>query len=55
MKGKVERRKDLAEDILKLSPDNQKVISKIVDEFLISETVKKLGVRPSEIKQILSR
>ncbi|WP_270505574.1 hypothetical protein [Paraclostridium sordellii] len=43
----------LSERILTLNPENQKLMNEILEQFLISETASKLGVRPTDIKQIL--
>ncbi|GIM32994.1 hypothetical protein [Paraclostridium bifermentans] len=51
---KIEKRKCLAEKILMLSPENEELVTKIVTEFLVAESARKLDVRPSKLKQVIN-
>lgn len=51
---KVEKRKRLAEKILMLSPENEELVTKIVNECLVAESARKLDVSPSKLKQVIN-
>lgn len=37
-----------------LSPENEELVTKIVTEFLVAESARKLDVRPSKLKQVIN-